>query len=198
MKTVCLVTGNSGKAASLQKKLKKYDINVEQVKLDLVEIQSDDLEEVSVNKAKQAFKILKKPLVVDDSGFFIKKLNGFPGVYIKYVLGVIGVDGIMDIMKDKDNRECTFKSVVTFVDANGKTKVFEGDLEEGIIADEIDKKDCSEAWSELWKIFIPKGYNKTLSQFSPEERENRNAKMKEKTAFKKFTDWIVPNIEGKL
>lgn len=198
MKTVYVVTGNSGKVASLQRKLENYNINVEQVKLDLFEIQSDDLEEVSVNKAKQAFEILKKPLVVDDSGFFIKNLNGFPGVYTKYVLGSIGVDGIMDIMKDKDNRECTFKSVVTFVDANGKTTVFKGDLEEGIIANKIDKEDRSEAWSELWKIFIPEGYNKTLSQFSPEERAERSSKRKGTTAFRKFAEWIVPNAEEKL
>lgn len=61
MKTIYLVTGNSGKVASLQRKLEKYDIKFE--------IQSDDLEEVSMNKAMQAFEILKKPLVVDDSVF---------------------------------------------------------------------------------------------------------------------------------
>lgn len=161
MKTIYVVTGNSGKVASLQRKLENYNINVEQVKLNLFE-------------------------------------NGFPGVYTKYVLGSIGVDGIMDIMKDKDNRECTFKSVVTFIDANGNPTVFKGDLEEGVIADEIDKEDRSEAWSELWKIFIPKGYNKTLSQFSSEERAERSSKRKGTTAFKKFAEWIVPNAEGKL
>ena len=139
MKTIYLVTGNSGKVASLQRKLEKYNIKVEQKKLDLFEIQSDDLEEVSMNKAMQAFEILKKPLVVDDSGFFIKNLNGFPGVYTKYILSSIGIDGIMDIMKNKNNRECAFKSVVTFVDANGKSTIFKGDLEEGVIAKEIDK-----------------------------------------------------------
>lgn len=198
MKTVYLVTGNNGKVASLQRKLENYDIKVEQIKLDLFEIQSDDLKEVSVNKAKQAFEILKKPLVVDDSGFFIKELNGFPGVYTKYVLGSIGVDGIMDIMKNKNNRECIFKSVVTFVDTYGKTKVFEGDLEEGVIANEIDKEDRKEAWSELWKIFIPEGYNKTLSQFSPEERNERSSKRNGTTAFRKFAEWIVSNAEEKL
>lgn len=198
MKTIYLVTGNNGKVASLQRKLEKYDIKVEQKKIELYEIQSDDLEEVSMNKAMQAFEILKKPLVVDDSGFFIKGLNGFPGVYTKYILSSIGINGIMDIMKDKENRECAFKSVVTFVDVNGKSTIFKGDLEEGILAKEIDKENRKEAWSELWKVFIPDGYDKTLSQFSPEERSKRSSNKKGATAFKKFAEWIVPNAEEKL
>lgn len=100
----------------------------------MFEIQSDNLKEVSLNKAMQEFKIIKKPSVVDDSGFFIEILNGFPGVYTKYALESIEINGIMDIMKDKNNRKCAFKSVVPFVDTNGKAITFNGDLELGIIA----------------------------------------------------------------
>ena len=195
MKTIYFVTGNNGKLASLQRKLENTSIKVEQKELDLLEIQSDSLEEVSVNKALQAFKKLQKPLVVDDSGFFIKELNGFPGVFIKYALTSIGVEGIMDIMKNKTNRECAFQSVVTFVDKNGNPKVFKGYLEKGVIAKEIDTKEREEAWSDLWKVFIPDGYNKTLSQFSPEERTKRSLKNIDSTAFKKFANWIVCNAE---
>lgn len=195
MQTIYLVTGNSGKVASLQRKLEKYDINVEQKKMDLFEIQANTLEEVSIDKAKQAFKILNKPLVVDDSGFFINDLNGFPGVYTKYILESIGVNGIMDIMSNKENRKCFFESVVTFIDINGKVTVFKGDIEEGFISNEIDTQERTEAWSELWKIFIPSGYDKTLSQFTPEERKERSFKKNGSTAFKKFADWIGKNEE---
>lgn len=198
METIYLVTGNSGKVASLQRKLEKYDIKVEQKKLDLFEIQANTLEEVSIDKAKQAFNILKKPLVVDDSGFFINALKGFPGVYTKYALESIGVDGIMDIMKNKENRKCSFNSVVTFINKEGKITVFKGDIEEGIISTEIDNEEKKEAWSELWKIFVPNGYNKTLSQFTAEERKERGFNKKCSTAFKKFANWIIEETEEKI
>lgn len=194
METIYLVTGNSGKVASLQRKLEKYDIKVEQKKMDLFEIQANTLEEVSIDKAKQAFNILKKPLVVDDSGFFIDALNGFPGVYTKYALESIGLDGIMEIMKNKENRNCSFNSVVTFVNKEGKVTVFKGDIERGIISKEIDAEERKEAWSELWKIFVPDGYNKTLSQFTPEERKERSFNKNNSTAFKKFANWIGENM----
>ena len=198
MKKVCIVTGNSGKVESLKRKLNKYNIEVEQKELELFEIQADEIEEVSINKAKQAYEILKEPLIVDDSGLFIEELNGFPGVYTKYVLSSIGVNGIMDMMKGKKNRKCGFESVATFVDSNGRVRVFKGDFEEGQIANEIDNIERKEAWSGLWKIFIPFGYDKTLSQFSPKERSERKYKIKGETAFTKFTKWLTENSEERL
>ena len=191
METIYFITGNNGKVANLQNKLGKYGIKVKQEKLELYEVQADDVESVSINKAKQAFDKLKKPVVVDDSGFFIDCLNGFPGVYTKYALGTLGVDGIMDIMKDKENRNCCFQSVATFIDSNGNPHVFKGVLEKGRISDNIDDIEREEAWSDLWRIFIPSGYDKTLSQLSLEERENRSIEREGESAFSKFTEWIA-------
>ena len=56
------------------------------------EIQSDSQEEVSIDKAQKYYELLKNPLVVMDSGLFIKSLKGFPGVYTKYALDTIGIE----------------------------------------------------------------------------------------------------------
>lgn len=190
MEMIYFITGNNGKVVSLQNKLESYGIKVEQRKLDLYEVQADDVETVSINKAKQAFGILKKPIVVDDSGFFINALNGFPGVYTKYILGTIGIEEIMNMMKNKKDRTCCFQSVATFIDAEGNPHVFKGLIEEGVISDYIDNEQRKDAWSDLWRIYIPAGYNKTLSQFSSEERENRSMERKGESAFSKFAEWI--------
>ena len=55
---------------------------------DVPEIQSDSQEEVSIDKAQKYYELLKSPLVVMDSGLFIKSLKGFPGVYITYLDGL--------------------------------------------------------------------------------------------------------------
>jgi len=193
MKTIYFVTGNSGKVASLQHILEQYGIKVKQEKIELSEIQADDLESVSVYKAKQAFDILKKPVIVDDSGFFIECLNGFPGVYTKYILDTIGINGLMAIMKNKENRNCGFKSVATFINSQGDIRVFNGPYEEGTLAKDIDNEEREEAWSELWKIWIPQGYNQTLSQMLPQVKKERS--VSKESHFSKFAEWISENSE---
>jgi len=193
MKKIYFVTGNGGKVTTLQCRLEKYGINVEQKKLDLIELQSDDIKKISLSKAEQAHAILKSPLIVDDSGFFIECLNGFPGVYTRFILDTIGIEGIMDLMNGKENRNCGFRSVATFIDVTGKAHVFEGHFEKGTIAIEVDSDEREEAWSALWKIYIPDGYDKTLSQFTPQERSERKVITENCIAFAKFAEWVSTN-----
>lgn len=125
-KKLYFVTTNKGKIKSLQEIFisLNIDIEVEGVSLDIVEPQASSVSEVSLNKAKQAFSLLKKALIVEDGGFEIKALNDFPGVYSKYILETIGANGILKLMKGHDNRECRFVSTATYVDTNGKTYQF--------------------------------------------------------------------------
>lgn len=79
----------------------------------------------------------------------------------------------------------------SYPDSNGNPHVFKGVLEKGRISDNIDDIEREEAWSDLWRIFIPSGYDKTLSQLSLEERENRSIEREGESAFSKFTEWIA-------
>ena len=56
---------------------------------------------------------------MQDSGFVIQELNGFPGPYTKYVLATIGVDGLLKLMEGQPNRRCGFAACVGFADARG-------------------------------------------------------------------------------
>ena len=91
-------TTNKHKLAGAKQALAGTDINLiapDKTLPDVPEIQSDDQEAVSVDKALKYYKLLKSPLVVMDSGLFIDELNGFPGVYTKYALDTIGIDRIV-------------------------------------------------------------------------------------------------------
>ena len=62
---------------------------------------------------------------LQDSGFVIEALNGFPGPYTKYVLSTIGVDGILKLMEGQPNRRCGFAACVGFADSDGRIHIFE-------------------------------------------------------------------------
>ena len=99
---IVFVTSNLGKVKSAQRDLK--DVEVIQFEAELIEPRSDNIKEISKTKVVQAYNLVNKPCMAMDSGFFIEKLNGFPRAYVNYVLDTIGIEGILKLMKGKENR----------------------------------------------------------------------------------------------
>jgi hypothetical protein len=53
--------------------------------------------------------------------------------------------------------------------------------------------DRDEKWSDLWYIFKPTGFEKTLAEMDAEERENRRAIDGSYSALEKFAEWYKEN-----
>jgi XTP/dITP diphosphohydrolase len=110
------VTSNKGKILHAHLTLDKVNIPFEVKDLPITEIQSTSIEEIARHKAKEAFKILRLPLVVKDDGWFVESLNGFPGPFMKYVNNWLTVDDVLNLMKEKTNRKITFYEVICYID----------------------------------------------------------------------------------
>jgi len=97
MKEIIFVTSNQGKYSSAKNFLNKYKIKVIQKSLEVPEPRGP-LEEIAIYKARYAFKILKKPLITMDAGFFIHSLRSFPKMFTNFVLDTIGVEGVIKLL----------------------------------------------------------------------------------------------------
>lgn len=86
-----LVTGNAGKLAEARR---LADTDLESVALDLPEIQSLDLLEVLAEKGREAYRRLERPVIVEETGFGLAALGGFPGPLVKWMLEATGAAGI--------------------------------------------------------------------------------------------------------
>jgi len=113
-----MVTSNINKAREVSEFFGDV-LDVTHVSLEIPEIRSDDVEVISRQKAQYAYDQLLTPLIVDDTSFFIDALKGFPGPYAAYVLDSIGNTGILKLMKDVENRNAHFTTVIAFADENG-------------------------------------------------------------------------------
>lgn len=82
-----LVTGNPGKLAEARR---LAGAGLESVAMDLPEIQSLDLLEVLRHKGEEAWRRLRRPLVVEEAGLDLAALNGFPGPLVKWMLDATG------------------------------------------------------------------------------------------------------------
>src|SRR3972149_1427183 len=101
MKKIYIATTNKGKVEEISEMLK---IPLEFAKLELDEIQSMDLEYVARKKAEEAFKILKKPVIVDDVGVYFKAWNKFPGPFVKYIHILLGNKKLLELFRHEKTR----------------------------------------------------------------------------------------------
>ncbi|WP_048148759.1 RdgB/HAM1 family non-canonical purine NTP pyrophosphatase [Methanolacinia paynteri] len=122
-----VVTGNPNKAKEVAAYFGDFVV-VEHVKLDLPEYRSDDVGEIASGKAKAAYEAVGEPLIVDDTGFYIRALNGFPGAYAAFVLDTIGMEGVLKLMENKPERSAYFETAIAYADEKG-IFIFKGRVE---------------------------------------------------------------------
>lgn len=98
MKRITYVTGNWAKLDSARQVLEPLGFEIDNVKMETIEIQADDVEEVAKYSAKWASKKLKCDVLKNDTGLFVEALNGFPGPYTHYADDTIGEDGLLKLL----------------------------------------------------------------------------------------------------
>ncbi len=174
MENLTYITGNYGKYIAVKNKFEKSGLTIEYYKCDLQEPDVNDIEHISKVKATQAYKLLKKPVFVADSGFYIKKYPNnpdYPGAFVKRSGVSSNVKDLLKIMENVDDRSCYFKDCLTFFDGKDYHQ-FLG-ISSGYLSKEIRGHNNNIAKSNLWYIFIPDNCTKTLAEMTDEERNNR-------------------------
>ncbi len=188
--TILLVTSNPNKVRALREHTEPFGVQVVAQTLPLVEPQADSVEEVALSKARQAHALLKQALIVEDSGFSIDELAGFPGAYTKYVLQTIGVNGLLVLGSALGTRTCRFKSALVYVDAQAEAHLFVDDAGVGHLADSIDHTPCDEAWSDLWRIFVPQGAPAALTALTSAQRSRLLLEWQRSSVYTQFGQWF--------
>lgn len=119
-KFVDLITGNQQKIAEAQAACKPFDILVNQLKLEIDEIQHHDPLKISQHKARKAFEIAGKPIVINDSSWMIPALKGFPGGYMKDVSSWFEPEDFINLMASKSDKRIGVVEIVIYKDKDGE------------------------------------------------------------------------------
>lgn len=128
MTQITFVTGNNLKFQVASDIFSPYGIELIQEKIDVPEIQAETTEEVACFSAKFAANKLNKPVIVNDSGFYINALNGFPGVYTKDINKKFNSKNLLDLMADYDDRSVRISDVTAFCLPNNEPVCFSCNL----------------------------------------------------------------------
>ncbi len=187
---ITFVTGNAGKFATAREHLASLGVELEHVMLDLDEIQSSSVQEVALHKAQQAFRVLRRPVIIEDSGFYIDELNGFPGPSVKFVIKALGAEGIARLADQTATRRCHFQGVLVYIDAHGVPRTFIDEGDGGTIAEKPTADPQPGSWSALWDVFIPTGCTEPLSALRDDERVHVFDGWAKQSVFTQFGEWL--------
>jgi len=127
MNHIYYVTGNSNKFETVARYLERCAPEIQLIPApgyDLREIQTIDQRVVAIDKARQAWELVKKPILVDDDGIYFDKYRDFPGVFTKYVYEGLGIDGLYQLVEQGDAATCKVQMVYWYGDE--QYEVFEG------------------------------------------------------------------------
>ena len=164
------VSTDNGKFEIIQSILGQYGLDLVQKPIELEEPESDNLKEVALGKARQAYEKFRVPLIVEDTGFYFEAYKGFPGQHSKWVFQKIGYPGLFKLLTGK-SRKAYFHSVICLIDGPNSYKFFEGKCN-GTVASKVSKKiSPTLAYA---RIFIAKGDKVPSIETPKAERFNKS------------------------
>jgi len=179
MDNLTFVTSNKDKVRETEEIL---DRNIDRSVLELEEIQETDLSEVVEKKARDAYKKLEKPVIVDDTGLFLEEWNGFPGALTKWILKFRGAEGFCKLVEE--NPEATARTAIGLC-IDGDVEIFTGSVKGRIAAEP--RGENGFGWD---PVFIPEEQDETFAEMSSEEK-NRFSMRNE--ALEKLEEFLQEN-----
>ncbi len=194
MKEIILATFNQDKLREIKniwKDIKEIKINWMGNYSILKEIEENGttLRKNSLIKAEYVSGTLNCAAVADDTGLFVKYINGAPGIYSSRFAGKNStyeenVEKLLNELKGipKEKRNAEFRSVVCFSET-GKENIFE----EGVVEGYITEKRRGENGFGYDPVFEVKGTGKTYAEMTLEEKNSLSHRY---IAFKKMGDTI--------
>jgi XTP/dITP diphosphohydrolase len=129
------------------------------------EIQADTLEETIVPGLTWLISKYDRPVMIDDSGFFVDALKGFPGVFSSYVFKTIGCEGMLRLMEGRPNRSARFECCIGFMAPGDEPFIAKG-VAKGTVSHEM----RGSGGFGYDPIFINEGHTKTYAELDVEEK----------------------------
>lgn len=175
---IVFATTNQGKLKEIKVILKDLDIEILSTKQlgitkDIIE-DKETLAENALKKANYVASKAKEWALADDTGIFIKALDGKPGIMSARWAGKKANDEkivkfTLNKLKDfpPDQRQAYFQTIAALVAPDGRSWTFEGKINGQIT---LEPKGTSRKNLPYDLIFIPQGLTKTFAEIPLEQK----------------------------
>jgi non-canonical purine NTP pyrophosphatase (RdgB/HAM1 family) len=155
------VTSRAEKALEAE----RLGFDLERLDLELTEPQALDPSEIVTAKARTAYKLLSRPVLVEDSGLSVHAWGGFPGALVKWVEKSAGVEALTKMLDAFPDRGATATCAIAYCDG-GEIVTARGETR-GTIAP-APRGAGGFGWD---VIFVPEGGERTFAEMTPAEKD---------------------------
>lgn len=157
---ITFITGNEHKATYVADWL---GLPIAHKKLDLDELQTLDLHTLVDHKVRQAYDIVKTPVLIEDAQLVFAAMGNLPGPFIKFFVEELGVGGVARLLDAFDDRRASGRICYALYDGK-HTYYFEGEMS-GTIA----RLPRGNGGFGFDRIFINEGYTQTRGEMSDDD-----------------------------
>ncbi len=182
---VRFVTSNAGKFREVRELLAPGGIRVLQDRRTLPEPQADRLEPV-VRAKLAAVRGGRTPVLVEDSGLFVRALHGFPGVYSAHLYRTLGYGALLDLLRGR-NRTAVFRTVAGVRFGSG-VRLFTGECRGTIV-----RRPRGSGGFGFDPVFRPVGASRTFAEMTPAEKNRYSHRAR---AFRRLAAYLVAFDRG--
>ena len=180
---VYFLTKNKGKFREAAAVAASMGLRLRMLAAAKVEVQSDSLREIASYAAQEAANRLEVPVIAEDAGLFVDKLQGFPGPYSSDAFKRLGIRGILTLMSDVKQRGARFHSAVAFCEPHQKPRCFIG-----TVTGTISRAPRGTTGFGFDPIFVPtRGDGRTFAQMSVEKKNKISHRA---ASFRKLSRWL--------
>ena len=174
MREIVLSTDNINKLREIREILEDLDIkiygksDIEGLNFEVIE-DGDTLYDNALKKASAMAERVDFVVLADDTGLFVKALNGEPGVHsARYASehdDKKNREKLLNNLKDKEDRSAYFKTEIILIDEDKNIIPIEG-----VCPGKISLEERGDNGFGYDSIFIPEGFDKTFAEMSHEEK----------------------------
>jgi non-canonical purine NTP pyrophosphatase (RdgB/HAM1 family) len=155
------VTSRAEKAAEAA----RLGFSVERLDVDLPEPQALDPSEVVDAKARSAYALLERPVIVEDSGLAIRAWGGFPGALVRWIEKSAGVAAMAKMLDGFPDRSATAVCAIAYCDG-GEVVSARGEVSGSIAPSPRGSQGFG--WD---VVFVPEGATSTFAEMAPAEKD---------------------------
>lgn len=133
--------------------------------LDLPELQSLDLQMVLEAKAREAWRRLRRPLVVEETALELVAFGGFPGPLVKWMLEAMGAAGVARAALALGDGRAAARCALRFQDGD------EAVVAEGVTAGTLVLPPAGDAGFGWDPVLVPEGESRTVAELGEAEKD---------------------------
>ena len=175
------VTGNEHKRREVREIL---GVELEAADLDVPEVQGIDPGEVAAAKALAAREALGSPeayVLAEDSGVMVEAWDGFPGALTKWLMGSVGVEGLLGMLSGFEDRSAWSVCVAAVAPPDGRVETFRVE-----VRGEISPEARGEGGFGYDPVFVPEWSASTYAELG----EAKNSDSHRARAFRAMRGWL--------